>query len=285
MRTGSATAAGQALGMSQPAVSRLIAQLERDCGFELFHRDRGRLVPTKDGLLLAEEVDLALAGIERVRNLMDDIADFTTGELRIVAPPSFSEGILPDIAAAFLSRFPRVRLSLDSRSIDTTKTLIATRVADGGFIKLPIDRSDLRAETVVSSGTVCVLPADNPLAVHTVLTPELLRGEPVILLGSGRLSRLQINNAFAECGHRPLVAVETHTIGSACALALRGLGVAIVNGLLAKGFCTAPLVMRPFAPAIVQEYAFVTSASASKDRLSSEFLEDVRRYFDAGTTG
>src|SRR3569833_3018537 len=66
VRTGSATAAGRNLGMTPPAVSRFFAQLEASGGFELFYRDRGRLVPTKDALLLAEEVVLALAGLVRV---------------------------------------------------------------------------------------------------------------------------------------------------------------------------------------------------------------------------
>lgn len=47
MRMGSATAAARQLGLSQPAVSRLIAQLERELGFKVFHRVKGRLVPTQ----------------------------------------------------------------------------------------------------------------------------------------------------------------------------------------------------------------------------------------------
>ena len=280
MRTGSATAAARELGLSQPAVSRLIAQLEGEVGFELFYRDRGRLVPTADGRALAEEAEMALTGIERVNSLIRDIAEFATGELRLVAPPSFSESILPDICAAFLRRYPNVRLSIDSRSIETTKTMIATRVADGGFIKLPIDRDDLHAETVVSSGTACVLTADQPLAAETTLTPALLRGVPLVLLGQGRQSRSQIEHAFAECGVRPTVAAETHTIGSACALAARGIGVAIVNALLARGHLGPPLRAVPFAPAISQDYAFVTSALSRSTRLTVAFREEVRSYFE-----
>src|SRR5690242_16206591 len=93
VRSGSATAAGRNLGMAQPAVSRLLAQLEAEVGFELFYRDRGRLVPTKDALTLAEEVGLALTGFARIDSLIRDIAASATGELRVVAPPSFSEGI------------------------------------------------------------------------------------------------------------------------------------------------------------------------------------------------
>ena len=281
IRTGSATAAGRNLGMTQPAVSRIIAQLESTVGFELFYRDRGRLVPTKDALLLAEEVELALAGMERVSSLVRDIAISATGELRVVAPPSFAEGLLPDMVAGFMAQNPGVRFNLDSRTIDTTKALIATRVVDCGFMKLPIDEPDLEAETMVSSGSVCVMAEGHPLAAHALLTPTELHGHPLILLGSGRQWRAQVDHAFADCGLRPTVAIETHTHGSACALAARGVGIAIVNALLARSYIRAPLLARPFAPPIVHEYAFVTSALSRPSRLTTEFRTEARRYLAA----
>jgi DNA-binding transcriptional LysR family regulator len=279
IRTGSATAAGRNLGMTQPAVSRIIAQLESAVGFELFYRDRGRLVPTKDALLLAEEVELALAGLQRVNSLVRDIAASATGELRVVSPPSFSEGLLPEMVARFLARNPGVRFNLDSRSVDTTKAMIATRVADCGFMKLPIDEPDLEAETLVASGSVCVLPETHPLAARASLTPIDLHGEPLVLLGSGRQWRAQVDHAFAQYRLRPTVAIETHTHGSACALAARGIGIAIVNALLARSYIRAPLVARPFEPPITHEYAFVTSALSRPSRLTIAFREEARRYF------
>ena len=277
--TGSVTEAARRMGVSQPAVSRLLAQLEQQIGFELFFRDHGRLVPSQDGLLLFEEVDLSLGSVERVYSLIRDIADYRVGQLKLVAPPSFSEGVLPDIVAAFLQRFPRVRLSIDSRSIETSKAMIATRAADGGFVKLPLDRPDLRAEKVVTSATVCVLSADHPLCEHRILTPQLLRGHPLILLGLGRMSRAQIEAAFARAGVRPDVRLETHTVSSACALAERGLGVALVNELLAKPYLRDCGVTRPFEPRLQNEYAFVTSSLAAPTRLASEFLTQTKLHF------
>ncbi|WEJ98102.1 MAG: LysR family transcriptional regulator [Candidatus Sphingomonas phytovorans] len=284
IRTGSATAAGRNLGMTQPAVSRIIAQLESTVGFELFYRDRGRLVPTKDALLLAEEVELALAGMERVSSLVRDIAISATGELRVVAPPSFAEGLLPDMVAGFIAQNPGVRFNLDSRTIDTTKALIATRVVDCGFMKLPIDEPDLEAETMVSSGSVCVMAEGHPLAAHDLLTPTELHGHSLILLGSGRQWRAQVDRAFADYGLRPTVAIETHTHGSACALAARGVGIAIVNALLARRYIRAPLLARPFAPPIIHEYAFVTSVLSRPSRLTIEFRDEARRYLAALTS-
>ena len=276
MRTGSATSAATSLGMTQPGVSRTLAQIESAIGFELFYRDRGKLVPTKDGLLLAEEVEFALAGLRRVSNLANDIANSAAGELRVVAPPSFTDGVLPDIVASFLRKHPGVRFNLDSRSLETSKALIATRVVDCGFMKMPVAGGDLHCEPLVSSGSGCVLRADHPLAAHAVLTPGLLRGEPLILLGSGRQWRIQVDQAFDTFNLRPTVAIETHTHGSACALASRGVGVAIVNTLLAQSYVREGLVRRTFDPPILHQYAFVTAVNAQPSRLVAAFLEEAR---------
>jgi DNA-binding transcriptional LysR family regulator len=281
VEAGSVTGAARALGLTQPAVSRMLATLESDIGFQLFHRDRGRLILTADGALLHAEVGRSLGTIERVFALVRDIAEFRVGELRLVAPPSLCETVLPDIAAAFLARLPDVKLSLDSRSVDTARSLIASRMVDGGFVKLPLDRPDLHAERLVSSEAVCVMANTHRLAGEAVLDPALIARTPLILLGAGRASRSQIEAAFAGFGIKPNVRVETHTIGSACALAARGIGLTIVNSLLARSYIRGPLIVRPFRPRLLQEYAFVTAADSGPSRLATEFLADCRRHFES----
>ena len=113
IRSGSATAAARNLGLSQPAISRLLARFEGRLHFRLFNRSKGRLLPTTQALMLFEEVDLALQGIERVRSLADDILNTNAGQLRIVAPPSFAEGPLVAPVASFLARHPKIRISID----------------------------------------------------------------------------------------------------------------------------------------------------------------------------
>lgn len=279
MLSGSATAAAARMGLSQPAVSRLIAQLEQDAGFDLFYREKGRLAPTPEALIIYEEIDLAFGGLERVDTLVRDLASFNTGALKIVAPPSLSEGVLPRILSRFMERFPNVRVSIDSRSTETARAMVANRTADCGFVKLPMDRADISTVLLSSSETVCVLPEAHPLAAHSELTPQLLRGEPLVLLGYGTRTRRQIDDAFRACGARPEVKLETHTVGSACAFAAAGLGVAIVNALLATNYRKPGMTIRVFRPRILHDYAFMTSALAPPGRLANALLEQARGYF------
>jgi DNA-binding transcriptional LysR family regulator len=279
IQAGSATAAAERLGLSQPGVSRLIARLERDMGFELFYREKGRLVPTAEGLLVYEEATLAFSNIERINSLVRDIRNHDTGQLKIVAPPSFSEGVLSEVIGNFLKTYPNVRLNIDSRSAETAKVLVATRAADCGFAKLPLDRPDILAEKIASCSTTCVLRRDHPLAQLPALTPMLLKDAPLILLGLGRWSRTQIDNAFKKAGVYPTVKIETHTVGAACAFAAKGLGIAVVNELMAASFLGKELVLREFKPEILHEFVFITSALSPASRLASAFFEETKRYF------
>ncbi len=278
VEAGAVTAAARKLGLSQPTVSRMLSDFERDIGFQLFYRDRGRLVLTADGVLLHEENCRSMGAIARVSDLIDDIAEFRTGELRLVAPPSLCENVLPDIAASFLARMPGVRLSIDSRSFETSRTMIANRTVDGGFLKLPLGRDDLTAVPLIESQSVCVMAATHDLAAHATLTPALLGRSPLILLGLGHSSRLQIEASFAEIGLKPNVRVETHTIGSACALAARGIGITIVNSLLAQPYLKDALIVRELSPRLPQNYAFATPAGSPPSRLAAAFLTDCHSY-------
>jgi DNA-binding transcriptional LysR family regulator len=92
------------------------------------------------------------------------------------------------------------------------------------------------------------------------------------MLGRGQQFRAQVEAAFAQCGIMPRVQIETHTVASACALAARGVGVAIVNEDLARGYMRGQTVLRPFSPAIRHEYAFAVSSAVSASRLADAFF-------------
>lgn len=277
MRTGSTVGAGRALGLSQPAISRVISQFEKEIGFELFYRDKARLIPTKDGLALAEEVELALAGIERVRGLVRDIASHSVGEIRVIAPPSFAEGVLPAIVSAFSAKFPSVRIAIDSRSIPTTKTMIATRVVDCAFMRMPVDRNDLNCEVMVRSGTVCMLHRTHKLAEFAEIGPTDIGTFPTVSLGVTTPQGRRLEEIFKAAGVRRNIVAECHTASAACALAREGMGITIVNELLARAYLRAPLIMRPFKPEFVHEYAFVTSAHSQPSRLLQEFRDVAKQ--------
>jgi DNA-binding transcriptional LysR family regulator len=278
VQTGTGIAAAKRLGLSQSGISRLITQLEASVGFELFYREKG-LVPTPEGMLLFEEVSLAFLNIERINTLVRDIRSHSVGELRIVSSPSFAEAILPAIVTLYAKAYPNVRLHLHAPPVATARLLVATRAAECGFTSWPCDQPDLRAERILSSDTVCVMPLGHPLAASSDITPAMLADQPIIGLGAGTAPRLEQDAVFKKARVTPNVKIETHTVGTACALAASGMGIAIVNAQMARHFLKNELAMVPFNPRLPKEFAFITSALVPMSRLTAAFLDVARAHF------
>lgn len=287
IQLGSVTAAARSLGYSQPAVSRLLAQFELELGFRLFHRSKGRLMPTSQAMMLFEEVDLALQGVERVNVLAEDLRQTNAGQLRVVAPPSFAEGPLVKLIASFLTLHPKIHINLDSRTRPNVMNLVATRTADCGFGKLPLDHPGIRLRPLISSPTVCVLPPDHPLAARKrTLTPKDLDGEPLILIGHrGSDTRMHIERAFNEVGARARVRLETRNVGAACALAAEGVGIAIVNELLSHRSLWTGVCVQRFSPLIEHEYVFMASANVRETALTEAFYQHCRQALSGRSAG
>lgn len=228
-------------------------------------------------------MEIALQSIERVSELARNLHNANYGELKIVAPPSFTEGLLSNVVSEFVHEFPHVSVSLDSHSLETAMKMIALRAVDCGFVKLPAEHPGLVSEPLIESGTVCVIPAEHPLALCSEIHVAQLDNEPLILLGKGRGFRRQLENAFKKEKVRMQVRVETHTVGSACALVRGNTGIAIVNEMLAMQYASAKVVLRHFKPDIRHEYAFLTSSNAPMTRVTRIFLTHCKAYFLANS--
>src|SRR5690554_4213192 len=83
MEAGTVVGAAGILHISQPAVSKLLAYLEADIGMQLFDRQRGRLVPTRQGLQLHDEVLRVFGGLNQVERAVAAIRREDRRQLRI----------------------------------------------------------------------------------------------------------------------------------------------------------------------------------------------------------
>src|ERR1700753_2089584 len=95
MVSGSMTAAAKALFTSQPNVSRLISQLERDTDLQLFQRIGVRLIPTSEGTAFFREVERAFVGLQGLANAAAQIRNLGSGRLRLGGLPSAGTTALP----------------------------------------------------------------------------------------------------------------------------------------------------------------------------------------------
>src|SRR5438045_3953839 len=102
---GSVSKAAERLYVSQPAVSRLIADLEQSIGFQLFNRGKGFQV-SEEARLLFQEVEKSFVGLDKIAQRAEDIRTFRTGHLRMAASPALGLGLVPGVTRAFRATYP-----------------------------------------------------------------------------------------------------------------------------------------------------------------------------------
>lgn len=282
MQTGSATAAARQLQLTQPGVSRLLASLEQQLGYQLFYREHSRLIPTDEALRLNSEIDLLLNNAGRFLALAQSMQRIDSGSLTIVAPASFSSGPLADAVASFVRRYPSLSISIDSHSPQQARELVAQRSIDCGFIQLPEQHPGLVSYPVLSSAIACVVPATHALATQSAISLPQLASEPLILLGQGRPSRQNLEVLFQQAGVKPRVKLETHNVATACAFVKRQLGIAIVNNVLARQYLDSSIRLLPLKESLSHQYGFIHSAHAPMSRLVQAFFDHCKAHFIAG---
>ena len=130
--TGSVTEAARRLHLSQPAVSRMIADLERELGLALFVRQRQRLVVTGEGRAFFREAERALAAVDQIVDIARDIRTLRGAHLRVVAPMIVAFGLMPAVIKAFTALHPKARVSLEIRNITELADWIVTGPFDSG---------------------------------------------------------------------------------------------------------------------------------------------------------
>ncbi len=254
---GGFTAAGRRLGLSQPAVSRAIATLERELGAALFIRRR-------DGLSLTEAGSIALAhSREAVRQLalmqteVAALAGDVTGTLSLASLPTATATFIAPQLQAFARRHPAVTIRLLEGSEEEVRDWLDQGVVEAGVVSLPI--KGMEAAALGDQDLVAVLPADHPLAAKsTVDYPDLAR-EPFVRSTGGcaevfmpiaRQAGVEFDRAF-----------EAREIPAALEIVRAGLAVSI---LPRAGLPEWPgIAVRPLNPATVRHLGVAISASAS----------------------
>lgn len=242
----SLTRAAQAIGTSQPAVSRGILELEAELGVDVFVRHGKRILgltePGKEVLARAERVLAELDGIEQVT------ADFRArdaGELRVATTHTQARYVLPAVVGEFRKRYPAVRLTLLQGSPRQITQSVMSREVDFAIAtEVPEEAEGLISIPAFEWEHVAIVPSKHPLAGQPLSLQALVK-YPLVTYVEEFAGRRRIDRAFADAGLRPdvvLAAIDSDVIKTYVKV---GLGVGIVTGLACDAAQDRGLVAMP----------------------------------------
>ena len=226
--TGSFTACGRKLHVSQSAISRQILLLEEELGEPLFLRvgRQVRMTPAAESL-----VQLGQRVFQDVRETVGAIADRTRalkGTLRLAGGMTVCLYVFPPLLKHLKRVHPQVDIRLTvataTRSVDEIK---AGRV-DAGLLTLPVEESDLVTVPIMREELLVVTMPTHPLAKRRRILPVDLAGEPFVLFEQGSATRNVIDSFFMTERIEPTVVMDTENVEIIKAMVKTGLGISIV---------------------------------------------------------
>ncbi|MDI3353260.1 LysR substrate-binding domain-containing protein [Pseudomonas sp. UYIF39] len=273
---GTMTRAAELLGISQPAISSTIANLEHETGLKLFVRKGGRLQPTPEARLFFVEAERALEAVEKTNRIAKEIRTGKRGHLAIAAYASISINLLPRLMAEFAKERPGLELKIITRNSQSVRELMSTQQFDLAIAELPLDYPTSNME-VISYECQCMVPIGHPLAELEVITPADLDGVPFVTLFKGDPIYQQLAMAFSAYGSSWNVVAETEFFSTACELVCSGMGVGIIDPVVSLPF-TGNLLLKPFSPVIKYEIALLLPTQEEPSQLAREFAHFLRQH-------
>lgn len=230
---GSFTAAARRLKISQPAVSKQVAELEAAVDLLLFERLPRGVRMTEAGVVLAEHTQRIFTAEAAAEADLMAMAGATRGRLRVGASTTIGSYLIPKLFGAFRSEHPDVALELQIANTEVIQRSLLSGELDlaltEGFVRSPA----LEVATVHTDELVVIAGPEHPWAKTPSVSVSLsqLAAEPFIVREHGSGTRDVIEAALRRRG----IALEpVMTLGSTEAIksaVMAGLGVAMVSRL------------------------------------------------------
>ncbi len=280
IRRGSLAAAASDMNLSQPAVSRLISNLEYEVGFSLFHRDRRTLTPTEEARLFFREAERILAGMEQLSDIARDIRLGTGHQLRVVAMSRLANSVLPRAVRQFADLKPDISLTVETHHRREMERWLTGRQFDVGFGPLPIESVKLDIRPLGNAPAIVVLPLSHPLTERPYLTAADLAPEPLIALTPDTLLQQQIDAIFAVAAKTPRIGMRSSSSLIAANLVAQGQGYTITDPFTAS--CIKdPIAIRRLEPELLLEFGVLMPTGTAPSAATEVFVECMRDAFEA----
>ena len=275
LRCGTTVDAARELGMSQPAVSNAVRQVESQLGFAVFDRQSNRLIPTEEARILLAEAEPLFTIHAAVQRTARDLRSRKRGRVRVVSTAELSGTLVTRALKRFLDHAPDVDVTLDTAPLVGLIEAVELGTADVGVAIEPYARPDLVLTPLASLRMVCLCPPDSPLAGLATVTPADLAGQRLIGLHTTSRLNAMVEEAFRRSGVGLQPHIEVRFLNISAALVAAGVGAAIVDEITARAQPVGHCVARPFSPEISVLVETVTQKDRAPSRLMRDFLHEL----------
>ena len=226
--TGSFTAAGEKLHVSQSAISRQILLLEEELGEPVFHRIGRRIRITPAGESLLQLSHRVFQDLQETVSTISEKRDSLSGTIRLVGGMTVCLYVFPTLLAEVRRVHPHLDLKVTVGSAERSIAMLRSGAGDLGMITLPVEATDLVSVPVLQEELLLITYPAHPLAKKKSIAPADLDKQDFVLFETGSITRRLVEQFFAREGVDPEVIMETENVEIIKAMVRSGLGISII---------------------------------------------------------
>jgi DNA-binding transcriptional LysR family regulator len=277
--TGSFTAAGARLHVSQSAISRQILLLEDEFHERLFVRLGRRVQITAAGEALLQLSHRVFNDIRDTSASITDRQKVLTGTINIVGGMTVCLYVFPPLLKEFRKHHPQVEIKVATGGTQRLMRRVRNGQADLALLTLPVDDPALTSVPVLREELMLVMPAGHPLSSKDSVGVEALVGQPFIIFEQGSNTRRTLDEFFVREQIKPKIVTETENVEIIKSMVAAGLGVAIVpfQSVERETRGGSLKVVRIRAQQLVRETGWVYRAGERAPRVVQEMMATLTR--------
>lgn len=255
---GSFSAAAEQGGITQPAVSLQVRQLERRFGLKLVERVGRRAGPTAAGLELLTHIRAIDAALAQAEQAMTAHASQVTGRVRLGTGATACTYLLPPLLAGLRRRFPALDVVASTGNTADMLRGLENNTLDIGLVTLPAPGRMIEATPVLEDEFVAIFPARGPLGIPDAVTPQALAALPLVLFEPGARTRRLVDDWFEQAGVAAKPVMELGSTEAMKEIVAAGLACAVLPRLAVSGTGQrASLAVRALTPRLARTLAVV----------------------------
>ncbi len=219
--------AAERMHMSQPPLSKQIAQLESELGIQLLIRGKGVELTEAGEFLKARAAEL-IAAFELTEQQIKEFSDGSSGHIKLGAVESITRSYLPKYIEEFNKQFPKVSFWLHStHNIDQIMLELDKGVYDFAFVRKPFDSRKYNEVEVTKDCWGVLIPKNHHLAMTSMdyITADMLRNEKMTV---STAKNRAIMGWFSDNGINPNIVCWWDSLIAAEKLVMNDTGLCIV---------------------------------------------------------
>jgi len=276
VRRGGFTRAGEALHLTQPAVSKAVKGLEEELGQPLLLRAGRRVALTDAGRGVYERALGILAALRAIADEVAEVGQVKRGQVRVGVPPMVGAVFFPPVLHDFRSQYPGITLTLHEEGARRIEALVLEGELDAGATVLPADATAFELIPLMRDVLCAVLPPRSPLARRRKVALRELRDVPLVLYRADFALHGHILDACRREGFTPRVASESSQWDFMAAMVAADVGAALLPRTICRRLDPARVRVLPLAEPLPWDLALAWRRGHHLAPAARAFVEVVR---------